>query len=414
MLSAAWVVPAMLAVGSAQPVGAAGPPVVHGAVVNLSATPHRPVGRASVALQVRRDGRTLATIRGRTDARGNFTLAAPPLPRHASYAVITTYKRVPYSVALTPSQAARPVQVPVYDTTSSDAGLAAMRVVVGLRRTGPVLAVIEQWAFANVGTRTDVGADAASGRGAVRFPLPPGAMHVSIRDIGPPPATASVQHGDVVVNTILRPATGLNAASFHQATFTFDVPGSAGHPTLLVPTRYFIGRLVVFTIGSQLIAPGFIKTTLPVGGQQVPALQAQAVPAGSTQAIGVDGPPTVASVVPSAPAAPAPFPLKEVLILIEAGFGCLLVLGLRRRVSAPAGRAKPAGWSGAQLQPSGPAEPAGPRDRLSLQRERARLIGAIAELDLQHERGHLAESEYRRRRAQEKGHLLGVAQQLGE
>jgi hypothetical protein len=119
-------------------------------------------------------------------------------------------------------------------------------------------------------------------------------------------------------------------------------------------------------------------------------------------------------VVPSAPAAPAPFPLKEVLILIEAGFGCLLVLGLRRRVSAPAGRALPAGWSGAQPRPSGPAEPAGPRDRLSLQRERARLIGAIAELDLQHERGHLAEAEYRRRRTQEKGRLLGVARQLGE
>jgi hypothetical protein len=49
-----------------------------------------------------------------------------------------------------------------------------------------------------------------------------------------------------------------------------------------------------------------------------------------------------------------------------------------------------------------------------LQRERARLIGAIAELDLQHERGHLAEAEYRRQRAQEKGRLLGVARQLGE
>jgi uncharacterized membrane protein YphA (DoxX/SURF4 family) len=382
----------MLAVGSAQPVGAAGPPIVRGTVVNRSATPQRPVSGAAVVLQVRRDGRTLATIRGRTDARGAFTLTAPPLPPHASYAIVTTYRGVPYSVSLTPRQVTRPVQVPVYDTTTSDADLAAMRVVVGLRRTGRGLAVIEQWTFVNAGTRTDVGADAASGRGAVRFPLPPGATHVSIRDLGPAPATASVQHGDVVVNTILRPATGMNAASLHQARFTFDVPSSAGHPTLLVPTRYFIGRLVVFTIGSHLIAPGFTKTTLPVGAQQVPALQAQAVPPGSTLAIGVDGPPAVASVVPSAPARPAPFPLKEVLILIEAGFGCLLVLGLRRRMSTPAG----------------------PRDRLSLQRERARLIGAIAELDLQHERGHLAEVEYWRRRAQEKGHLLGVARQLGE
>jgi hypothetical protein len=382
----------MLAVGSAQPVGAAGPPIVRGTVVNRSATPQRPVSGAAVVLQVRRDGRTLATIRGRTDARGAFTLTAPPLPPHASYAIVTTYRGVPYSVSLTARQAARPVQVPVYDTTTSDAGLAAMRVVVGLRRTGRGLAVIEQWTFVNAGTRTDVGADAASGRGAVRFPLPPGATHVSIRDLGPAPATASVQHGDVVVNTILRPATGMNAASFHRARFTFDVPSSAGHPTLLVPTRYFIGRLDVFTIGSHLIAPGFTKTTLPVGTQQVPALQAQAVPPGSTLAIGVDGPPAVASVVPSAPARPAPFPLKEVLILIEAGFGCLLVLGLRRRMSSPSG----------------------PRDRLSLQRERARLIGAIAELDLQHERGHLAEVEYRRRRTQEKGRLLGVARQLGE
>jgi hypothetical protein len=58
--------------------------------------------------------------------------------------------------------------------------------------------------------------------------------------------------------------------------------------------------------------------------------------------------------------------------------------------------------------------PAGPRDRLALQRERARLIGAIAELDLQRECGRMAEAEYRRRRAQEKSRLLGVARQLSE
>ena len=366
----------MLAVGYAQPVGAAGSTVVHGTVVNLSATPHRPVGGAPVTLQVRRNGRTLATIRGRTDARGTFTLAAPPLVPHASYAVITTYRGVPYSVAFTPSQAARPVQVPVYDTTTSDADLAAMRVVVGLRRTGRGLAVIEQWTFVNAGTRTDVGADAASGRGAVRFPLPPGATHVSISDLGPAPATASVQHGDVVVNAIVRPATGMNSASFHRVTFGFDVPTGAVHPTLLFPTRYFIGRLEVLAVGSQLFASGFQKTKMTLGGQEVPVLQTQVVSPGSILAFGVDGPPAVASVVPSAAAGPRPFPLKEVLILIEAGFGCLLVLGLRRRTSAPAGL----------------------HDRLSLQRER----------------GHVAEAEYRDRRAQEKGRLLGVARQLGQ
>src|SRR5437764_706674 len=99
-----------------------------------------------------------------------------------------------------------------------------------------------------------------------------------------------------------RTPSGTTAASFRQVTYTFDVPGSADHPTLVVPTHYFIGRLVVFTIGSHLSAPGFTRTTLPVGGHQVPALQAQAVPPGSTLAIGVDGPPAVASVTPPAPA----------------------------------------------------------------------------------------------------------------
>jgi hypothetical protein len=252
--------------------------------------------------------------------------------------------------------------------------------------------VFEQWDFVNTGARTDVGTDGASGRDAARFPLPSGATHVVIKDVGPAPATATVQHGDVVVNAIVRPATGMNSVSFHRVTFGFDVPTGAVHPTLLFPTRYFIGRLEVLAVGSQLFASGFQKTTMTLGGQEVPVLQTQVVPPGSTLAIGVDGPPAVASVVPSTPAGPPPFPLKEVLILIEAGFGCLLVLGLRRRVSAPTG----------------------PRDRLSLQRERARLIGAIAELDLQHERGRVAEAEYRHRRAQEKGRLLGVARQLGE
>jgi hypothetical protein len=404
----------VLAVGYAQPVGAARPLIVRGTVVNRSATPQRPVGGGPVALQVRRDGRTVATIRGRTDARGAFTLAAPPLPPHASYAIVTTYKRVPYSVAFTPGQAARPVQVPVYDTTTSDADINAMRVVAGLAHRGRYLTVFEQWDFVNTGARTDVGTAGASGRDAARFPLPSGATHVVIKDVGPPPATATVQQGNVVVNAIVRPATGMNSASFHRVTFGFDVPTGAVHPTLLFPTRYFIGRLELFAVGSQLFASGFQKTTMTLGGQEVPVLQTQVVPPGSTLAIGVDGPPAVASVVPSTPAGPPPFPLKEVLILIEAGVGCLLVLGLRRRVSTSAGRALPAGWSGAQPRPSGPAEPAGPRDRLSLQRERARLIGAIAELDLQHERGRLAEAEYRRRRAQEKGRLLGVARQLGE
>ena len=374
--------------GDAHPVGAARPPVVHGTVVSLSATPHRPVGGVPVALQVRRNGKTLATVRGRTDARGTFTLAAPPLPPHAGYAVLTTYRGVPYSVALTPSQAARPLQVPVYETTSSDAGINAMRVVVGLAHRGRHLTVFEQWDFVNTGTRTDVGADGASGRDAARFPLPSGATHVVIKDVGPPPATATVQHGAVVVNAIVRPATGMNRASFHQVTFGFDVPTEAAHPTLLLPTRYFIGRLEAFAVGSRLFASGFGKTTMTLGGQEVPVLQTQAVPPRSTLAIGVDGPPVVAA----AAAGPAPFPLKEVLILIEAGFGCLLVLGLRRRMSAPTG----------------------PRDRLALQRERARLIGAIAELDLQRERGRVAETEYWRRRAQEKGRLLGVARQLSE
>jgi hypothetical protein len=232
------------------------------------------------------------------------------------------------------------------------------------------VAVFEQWQYVNPTRRTVVG--------AATFPLPSNATQAVVAD---PASAGRVENGSVVVDGVLRPATGLNAASFHQVIFTFTLPPGADHPTLLIPTRYLIGRLDVIALGSRLQAPGFKSVSVQNGGQTLPALEAIAVAPGSTLAVGIDGPP-----------GPAPFPLAPVTVAIEVGFAALLLFAVRGRLP---------GLRGGD-------------DRLTLQRERASLIGAIAELDLQHQRGRLVESEYRRRRVRQKGRLLAVARQLGE
>lgn len=377
----------LLAVHTGMAYAASGP-VLHGRVLDYSTKQHHPVAHVAVAVQARRNGRTLTAVRGYTDALGRFALAAPPLSRGAAYTIVASYKGVSYETAIDPAQATRPLPLAVYDTTNSDAGLAAMRVVIGVRRLGRELAVIEQWQFANTGALSDVGADAASGRGAATFLLPSGATHVQIVPRGSMDAPATAVNGAVMVNTILRPATGLNMASLHQVTFAFNLPGGAGHPTLLIPTRYFIGSLNVFTVGSRLLAPGFKRTTLRDGGRLVPAWEAVAVPAGSTMAVGVDGPPVVATAV----AGPAPFPDAGVGAMIGLGFIGLLLLGLLGRM-----RARRAS-----------------RGQTALRRDYARLVAAIAELDLRHARGEVSPVQYDERRAEQKGRLLHVARQLGE
>lgn len=366
---------------------AAGSRILRGTVLDYSTTPHHVVAGVAVSVQIQRNGQPLASIRGRTDGHGRFALAVPVAVNGASYAVVARYRGVSYETDVTPAQAARSVQAPVYDTTSKDTGVIAPSVVIGARRVGSGLAVIEQWTFVNAGTLTDVGAGPATGRGSATFLPPNGATHLAILAKGSLAATATVQGGTVVVNSVLRPATGLNAASFHQVTFTFDVPGGAGHPTLLIPTPYLIGSLKVFTVGSRLFAPGFKQTTLQDGGRAVPAWEAEKVAPGSTLAVGVDGPPVVATVA----AGPAPFPDALVGAVVGAGFAGLLLLGLLGRVRM--GRA--------------------PRDVEALRRERARLVAAIAELDLRHARGEMPQDRYEQRRLEQKSQLLRVARQLG-
>lgn len=376
------------AVGLAVLAGALRMMTVRGVVMSFSSTPHRPAQHVAVTLTARRSGASLTVAAGRTDTLGRFALAAPILPK-ATYAVIAVYRGVPYSLAVGAHHAAGALTVPVYDTTSSDDGLAAMRVVIGTRRHGLNLAVIEQWLFTNASTRTDVGAGAPEGRGAAGFPLPAHAL--GARVLGAQSNVAAVvQRGRIVVDAVLRPATGLNAASFHQVTFTFDVSGGAGHPTLLIPTRYFIGSLQVFAVGARLFAPGFTQSSVNAGRVTMRKAEAQAVPPGSTLAVGIDGPP-VGVAVPALATVPLPFPGGLVAVIAELGFGGLLLLGLLVRQNTPT------------------AVP----DKQWLSRERARLIDAIAEMDLEHERGEIPDDEYRRRRAGEKSRLLALSRQPG-
>jgi hypothetical protein len=373
--------------------GAAGTPPLRGRVMDYSISPHRPIARLAVSVQVRRGEQVLRTVPLRTDAQGSFTLAAPPLPAGGTYAVVTQYKGVAYGVAVSAKQATRPFEMPVYDTTTSDADLMAPRVLVAAKRTGSGLAVWEQWTLTNPTDYTHVDADPAAGVGVASIPLPPGATKVTVvPGTGPQAVPAVVEPGAVVVNAVMRPATGLNAESLPQVTFTFEVPTAGDHPTLLVPTRYRIMALKVFAIDGRLVAPGFKATTLTLGGQSVHAWESTMVPPGKTSAVGVDGPPVVASVPTTTPTttAPAPFPTTPIAAVVGCGFFLVLLLGLLGRVRSVTA------W----------------RDRRELRREQNRLVDVIADLDLQRTRGAVEREEYQRRRTRHMAHLLRVTQQL--
>jgi hypothetical protein len=356
----------------------------------------KPIADAPVALDELRGGATVTVARTRSDTRGRFTFSVLALTGNG-YAVVAAYKGVPYGAQVDPRSPSRPLTVSVYDTVSSDAGLIAPLAQIGMARTEQGLQVAEEWTVVNPTTATDVGRDPATGRGAAVFPVPPGASNVSIMAGATTlTAPATVERGAVVMNTVIRPATGRNAASFHQVKFAFTLPYGPGHPTLRIPTRYLIGSLEVFSLGRvTLEAPGFTSATLDVDNNRIAGWRQQAVPPNTTVSVGVDGAP-----VPLTPVGPPPFPYASVLILVGGGFALLLFLALGSRAPIPAtatGRSAGLGLGGSR----------------GLRHERERLVAAIAELDLQYARGRVPPSRYERRRAREKSRLLDVARKLG-
>ena len=353
-----------------------------------------PVAGLPVRLRIVAAGHVIRTIWAHTGARGRFSMSVPPAPAHADEIVDTTYRGVSYSATLGNTSGATPVVLPVYRTTSSDARIAAMSVLIGVRRQGRNLAVIEQWHFANLPTTTAAGPGGETFRGTVRFPLPSGAVNARVVGTQPAGVSAFVRGSSVEMATTLRPATGPSAANFDEIQFTYEQPGTAAHPTLSIPTRYFIGSLDVFTVGSRLIAPGFTRTVLSTGHGSVPALHAQAIAPGSTLVVGVGGPPAVAVSAPavaSLETAPDTFPTRQVAVLLELGFGGLVVVGvLGGGLAASRARSH------------------------RLRHERDRLVARIAGLDLAYRRGTVDEGTYQRKRADEKRRLVALARQLGE
>jgi len=381
-------------VGSAR-ASAASTVRISGTVAN-GAT-HKPLAGEPVALDEVRASATVTVARARSNAHGNFTFTVPSLVGDG-YAVVATYKGVPYGAPVDARSPSHPLTVFVYDTVSSDAGLIAPLAQIGMARTSQGLQVAEEWTVVNPTTATDVGSDPATGRGAAFFPVPPGASNVSIvAGATTLIAPATVERGAVVMNTVIRPATGRNAASFHQVKFAFTLPYGSDHPTLRIPTRYLIGSLEVFSLGGvKLEAPGFTSATLDVDNNRIMGWEQQAVPPNTTVSVGVDGAPA-----PLTPVGPPPFPYASVLILVGGGFVLLLFLALGGRTPVPA------------TATGGAAEGAVPEGLRRLHRERERLVTAIAELDLQFARGRVPPSRYERRRAREKSRLLDVARKLG-
>lgn len=392
--------------------------VIHGTIVNASTG--KPGGGLGIVLSGARPGATLTTTaRAVSDARGRFTLKATLIPG-AAYVVSATYRGVLYAAPVTTSksQGKGIVSVTVYDTTRGDGDLLAVRVAAGVQRTGATLAVGEEWTLVDSDYRT-AGAAPLTFHGVTHIPLPRGASQVHVRSIDPD-LQAGVSGGSLAITGTVRPATGDNAVSYHAVFFTFNLPAPPGaaHPTLPIGSRYPVGRLYVFSLSDQIVAPGLTLSSFTSGGKTIKAYSKIGLNGGATIRVGVGGLPSalpaiegvvaagpnVHAVLPAAPAVsaavpvlqPSTFPVVAVLIAAGVGFGLLLLLGLF-------------GQSPLRVGPGHVSAPVTDR----AQRDYARLVVAIAELDLRHEQGALPTPDYERRRAREKSRLLDLSRRLG-
>lgn len=305
-----------------------------------------------------------------TDADGRFSFRHVPRAQEKGSVILTSYQGVRYAVPVQRTAPSHRLILAVYDATSSDTGLIAPRVQIGMTRVRGGVAVIEDWLLANARSpaRTDRGSGPLPGQGAARLPLPARAQHVVVRYVEQG-ASAIVAGGAVVLNDILLPATGLNAASFHEVIVEFLVPSTRSHPTVPLPIHYLVGSLQLFAPRSRLVVPGLHAATLMVDGHRVAGLEGEGLAAGTLLIVGVDGPP------PSAlPVLQGPGTLVPILSIgAFGGFALLLFAFMSRGAVHP--------------------------DPLALQRRREGLIARIAGLDVAYEEGALSKTTYERRRA---------------
>jgi hypothetical protein len=134
------------------------------------------------------DGRDAGMLHGESDPDGRFTFEEVPFENGSSVLAMATYEGVVYQSehALLPSEGAPPpLEIPVFDTTTSSDGLTVATMHLMLTGQPSRLYVTELYIIANTGNLT-VATAPGSGEGAgLRFSLPDGASNVAFPEQDP-------------------------------------------------------------------------------------------------------------------------------------------------------------------------------------------------------------------------------------
>ncbi|MEE9285697.1 MAG: hypothetical protein V3V35_08235 [Dehalococcoidia bacterium] len=389
-LAAALAWPLLVPSGAvAQDVG-----VIEGRVVN--GTPGGPdPGPVPLSLLKFRRMTQESEVFGQADAQGQFRFEGLEVDPDVRYFVQAGYRDVAYrSPAVDLAGAPGPVEVQVFETTTSDAEISIRRASVAIPRIESeigLITVLEVVTFVNEGDRTYVGNlfTTLQDGGVVRIPLPASAVDVSLgHGFGPEGVQPAL--GGMIGQTPFPPGE-------LELVYAYGLPYTETEATLRKLYFYPVRDVTVLVPegGPQPTSPDLeFQGIVDVGGTPQMLLTRGSMAPGDTFTLRLTNLPRFAAIGDGGISLDSALRYTGVaLLFLVVGAVITYTIVARRRRLAPAGVALDLG---------------------ELERERADLVTSLAELEEAHEGGVIADDEYQRLRRRQRNRLTDVLMLMRE
>jgi 5-hydroxyisourate hydrolase-like protein (transthyretin family) len=363
--------------GWASPALADGGGAISGQIINKTAG-GSPVEALEVTLITYMNGEA-ADVRQKaaTDAAGRFEFRDLSTDNVTTYAMSVTFQDADYNtdpIALTPDGPAREVELYVYDSTTSDAGLQVSNGHIVVFTVQGALEVLEVWRFNNTGDKTFIGAEGKAGGATLRFSLPAG-------------ATSLVPGGDLTLETTDTGWVGTNAMppGVTDINLSYFIPHQGSEVTISRKLDYPVAgfRLLVEDTGVK-VSSSILALSPP---QMINGTNFLNFTADNLTGVAIIDASFSGIVSPSASSPEELFPWRWLLIgavMLAAVIGFTYPQLKRRQI----------------LANPPPASTAPPDEEA--------LLLELARLDDAYEAGAIKEREYRERRAQTKADLTEI------
>lgn len=241
-------------IGWAIPALAAGEGVISGQVVNRTANGSS-VSVVEVTLTPYLNGKATADEKKvTTDASGKFEFRGLSTDNGTTYTVSTDFQNAFYTserITLTPTSLSQPVELDVYDSTTSDENIQVSNGHMVVYVEQGDLEVLEIWRFSNLGDKTFIGTAGNTSRTTLSFSLPSGAISFSP---GLGSAIETTGTGAVSIAAVPPGVTDVN--------FSYFIPYQGSSMTVLRKTDYPIANFSLLvqdlgvTVTSSVLTQG--------------------------------------------------------------------------------------------------------------------------------------------------------------